>query len=112
MRTVALAALLAFGPVAVRADEPATYQAPTPAPQSYAPLGWRAEGVTVPGYWYSRPQVMAIQGRIDYLETRAAKECVEAQIAAPRVPTWLAVAAGVVVGGAVAYFGTRAALKR
>lgn len=107
MRALALAALLAFLPLAARAEEPAgpVYPAQTPPPESFSALRWGS----APGYWYSQAQVLRIQGRIDYLEKRAAKECVDAQVSsAGGLPAWVLVVAGVVVGGAAGYFGSRA----
>lgn len=107
MRALALAALLAFLPLAARAEEPAgpVFPSQTPAPETFSALRWGDH----PGYWYSREQVLRINGRINYLEQKAAKECVDAQVQnAGGLPAWVLIVAGVVVGGAAGYFGARA----
>ncbi len=57
------------------------------------------------GYWYTVEQIARVSTRIDYLETRAAKECTDATIEGVRhnVP-WLWLGLGVVAGGVGGYF--------
>jgi hypothetical protein len=110
-RALALAVCLAFAPLAARAElaPQLEYSAPAPAPGSFAPLGWRYGDKLSVGYWYSAEQVLRIDQRIGYLEQRAAKECVDAQVSASKgsLPLWVGVALGAVGGLAAGYAAAR-----
>jgi len=98
----ALGSLLATLPVGTRADDAVI--STVPAPTSYAKVTWKHGDVGTAGYWYSAPQVQKIDARIRYLETKAAKECVDAQIAAASMTSgWLKVAGAIVVGATIGY---------
>lgn len=112
---VMIAALYSAQAAGARADDPvdtSTLPAfvftkePTPAPLSYAAVPWLNPNHTLAaGYWYSAAQVVKTSRRIDYLETKAAKECVDAQIAASKSDhmTLWKIAAGVAAGAAIGF---------
>jgi len=110
MRAIISAAVLLFLPPAgSRADDPPpAFVLTTPprlAPERFLLVPWRApDGSFVEGYWYASPQVLRIDARIKYLETKAAKECVDQQIeAAKTVGPWIKIVAGVVTGATIGY---------
>lgn len=108
-------ALLYTSAVAAQdAPAPARFVTAEPVPSVYRKLVWEqttktADGTTIVissvGYWYTVEQVAKTAARIDYLEQKAAKECVDTTIAEVKhnVP-WLWVGIGVVVGGTAGYF--------
>jgi hypothetical protein len=78
---------------------------PKPAPDRYIEVPWRnPDGTMIDGWWYSSPQVTRIDARIRYLETAAAKECVDQQVAAAKATgPWVKVIGGVLAGAAIGY---------
>lgn len=102
IRALAVTVLMTFAPLAARAQSlTLVYDAPKSAPESYDKLVWSYKDQLSIGYWYSEKQVLKIKTRIDFLEEKAAKECVDEQIknASPGFPTWVWITAGIVVGG-------------
>ena len=74
-----------------------------PAPAVSSPLIWREAH----GFWFTDAQIVKLNARVNYLETRAAKECVDRQIDAARgTSRWVWVAAGVATGVALGYCAT------
>jgi hypothetical protein len=77
---------------------------PKDPPDVYSALMWRGPSKMASGYWYTFEQVQKIDRRITFLEEKAAKECVAAQIAeAKRLNPWIKIAAGIVTGAAIGY---------
>jgi hypothetical protein len=101
----------ALGDPVIAPLPPLRFLSDEPAPAIYRKLVWEQklpDGTTSPpvvGYWYTVEQVSKISARIDYLEERATKECVEATLEGVKhsVP-WLWVGIGVVAGGVGGYF--------
>lgn len=79
--------------------------APSPAPDVYAMADWCWASSCVPGAWFTASQTKIIDAKIDYLEKKAAKDCVDQQISAAKVslPGWLYLTGGIIVGGVVGY---------
>lgn len=105
-RVAAVIVTLFVFPMPVRGAEPApaAYAAPAPAPERYAPLGWQYGDKLAPGFWYSETQILRVDARIRYLEEKAARECVDAQVTAAKgTGRWYYVAAGLAVGVALGY---------
>jgi hypothetical protein len=105
LRALAAALVVAHAPLAVSAQQ-LVYEAPQAAPASYTKLGWKFGDQLTLGYWYSAAQVLTISQRIDYLEQRAAKECVDTQVQSLRGswPLWVGIALGAAGGLAGGYF--------
>jgi hypothetical protein len=84
-----------------------------PAPAVYRKLVWEQRDaatsvvITQPvvGYFYTAAQVQKIGARIDYLEDRATKECIQ-ETAKPvaKLAPWIAASVGVVAGVVTGYF--------
>lgn len=73
-------------------------------PEKYAPLVWKFNEKLTPGFWFTTEQVLHIDARINFLETKAAKDCVDAQIAADKtVGSWWKIGAGILVGIGVGF---------
>lgn len=100
---VSLSLCLGLPTVAIAGDP--IVESTSSAPSSYARVGWKNPDLSVsPGYWYSQAQIVKVSARLDYLETRAAKECVDAQVIAAKGTTpWLMVIGGIVTGVAIGY---------
>lgn len=99
----AICSLLATSPASARADDSAVVST-VPAPQTYAKVPWKHGDSIAIGYWYSAAQVQRIDARIRYLEDKAAKDCVDAQIgAAKKTSVWLKVAGVLITGAAIGY---------
>lgn len=101
---VVIAVLLAHSAVGTAVADDLVVEMKIPAPEKYVALGWKFGDKLAPGFWYSSQQIVAVSKRIDYLETAAAKECVDAQIAeAKKLSKWIYVAGGILTGVAVGY---------
>lgn len=109
----ALAFTLAIGlsltPTVGRTDPTVEASAPsveatTPPPTKYAKVLWKYQGTPTPVYVYSADQVLVIDRRIAYLEDKATKECIDAQVTAAKTTSiWLKVGAAMLTGVAIGY---------
>jgi hypothetical protein len=106
MRARAMVVLLCFClfTIARAADPAPVYAAPAPPPAKYGALTWSYGGTNVDGYWYTNDQVWKTSARIDYLEIKAAKVCVDQQIdAAKNTSDWWKIALGVAAGAGIGF---------
>jgi len=100
---IGIALLVLLGSVPVRAEDPVA-TLPLEPPGIYSPLVWKGPELTARGFWYAEEQTSKIDRRIEFLEKKAAKECVDAQIeAAKSIKPWIKVAAGIVTGAAIGF---------
>jgi hypothetical protein len=114
---VALGLLAGFLPQPTRADPTVEasaavpeFLAPAPPPAKYAPLVWRFEETRAAGYWYTAEQVQRIDRRIEHLERACSQAQVDAKIGAAKakMPPWVWIVSGAVVGGVATWATMRA----
>lgn len=105
---IAIVVCIVLAPFAAHSQS-LVFDAPQAAPDDYVRLIWRHESKDSIGYWYSAEQVLRVSQRIDYLETQAAKQCVDQQVASFKSSHtfWYGLIMGVVGGVAVGYVAAK-----
>jgi hypothetical protein len=108
VRVAAICATFAMATNVVRAAEPVATpvcEIAAPAPEKAAPLVWKNGGSQTSGLFLTDEQTKRVTARIYFLEDSLTQAKVNEAKATAQVsiPSWVWVASGIVVGGAIGY---------